>query len=319
MAQNSVRATLILRNDLAATWASRNPTLAQGEIGAEIDTGLLKMGDGFTPFNALKYINNGRDGDGALITTVNNALTVANYGHSYWRYDPVTKKDIEIIEEDLSKWPETLELEIKNNVARWVVPKITYNRTKGTIDGALITLARDPEALNEAVTLGYVQNAIRDAITNASHLKRQIVTELPTAYLDVDTIYMIKDTSATGSDRYKEYIVIDNQLVQIGDTSVDLTNYIKKPTGTITPGNIPILTATGELQDSGVSISNMGQLNIADEFHLGGVYSSSADNFISVNNSGYMKINRITEQNKVATDALYVPTGSEFILNGGGA
>ena len=72
MAQNSVRATLILRNDLAATWASRNPILAKGEIGAEIDTGLLKMGDGIKNFNQLNYINlgGGALGDGALITTI---------------------------------------------------------------------------------------------------------------------------------------------------------------------------------------------------------------------------------------------------------
>ena len=320
MAQNSVRATLILRNDLAATWASRNPILAKGEIGAEIDTGLLKMGDGSTSYNALNYINTGKDGDGALITTVNNTLTIANYGHSYWKYDQATMKDVEVIEDDLSKWPETLELEIKNNIARWVIPKITYNRTEGKLDGALITLARDPVLPNEAVTLNYVTTAIKNAIANASHLKRQIVTELPTAYLDADTIYMIKDTSATGADKYKEYIVIDNQLVQIGDTSADLTNYIQKPAeGTFTPGNIPILTATGELQDSGIPISNMGQLNKATATILGGVYSSNLDNFVSVTEAGYMKINRITEQNKVATDALYVPTGSEFILNGGGA
>ena len=43
MPSNSVKATLILRNDLAATWASRNPILAKGEIGAEIDTGLLSL------------------------------------------------------------------------------------------------------------------------------------------------------------------------------------------------------------------------------------------------------------------------------------
>ena len=56
MAYN-VKVTLIIRNDLAETWASENPILAKGELAAEIDTGLLKIGDGITNFNELKYIN----------------------------------------------------------------------------------------------------------------------------------------------------------------------------------------------------------------------------------------------------------------------
>ena len=312
MPQNSVKATLILRNDLAATWASRNPILTKGEIGAEIDTGLLKMGDGITPFNSLNYINAGQAGDGALITNVRNHLTVANYGASYWTYDTEAMRDVEIVESDLSKWPSTLELEIKDGVARWVVPKINYNRTQGILDGALVTLARDPMYPREAATMNYVDTAVANAIVNAPHLKRQIVNVLPTGYLDLNTIYMLKDNSATGGDKYKEYIVIDNQLVQIGDTSVDLSNYIQKPQN-VTAGNIPVLTATGELQDSGTSLSSIQAITIATTTNLGGVYSSNLDNYVSVTNLGYMQINR------VATDKLYVPDGSEFIINGGTA
>ena len=313
---NRVRATLILRNDLAATWASRNPILSKGEIGAEIDTGLLKIGDGTTDFNSLPYINGGgAEGDGALITTTtNNKLTIANYGKSYYIYDQNSMREIKVEETDLAEWPQTLELEIKNGVARWVVPKITYDRAQGKIDGALITLARDPINSSDATTKSYVDNAIVSAIANAPHLKRQVVTQLPSNYIDANTIYMIKDNSATGADKYKEYLLIDNQLVQIGDTSVNLTNYIQKPvSGTFTEGHIPTFTSTGEIQDSGVSINNMNQLNIATTTTLGGVYSSELDNYVSVTNLGYLQINR------VSTNKLYVPDGDDFILNGGGA
>ena len=57
----------------------------------------------------------------------------------------------------------------------------------------------------------------------------------------------------------------------------------------------------------------MGALAIATDTVLGGVYSSTSDNFISVDNVGRMKLNR------VSTNLLYVPSGDEFILNGGGA
>lgn len=319
MAQNSVNARLILRNDTASNWRTRNPVLAKGEIGAEIDTGLLKMGDGNTAFNSLAYINNGgAEGDGALITTVSHKLTIANYGRTYYVYDQNSMREVRVDETDLAEWPQTLELEIKNGVARWVVPKINYDRAQGKLDGALITLARDPLYSTEATTKNYVDTAIVNAIANASHLKRQVVVELPSVYIDPNTIYMIKDNNATGADKYKEYLLIDNQLVQIGDTSVDLSNYVQKPAN-FTPGNIPILTNTGELEDSGVPINNMNQLNIATTTTLGGVYSSNLDNYVSVTNLGYMQINQITGQNKVATNALYVPVGDEFIINGGNA
>ena len=44
-----------LRRDGAQQWANVNPILAQGEIGIEIDTSRIKIGDGVTPWNSLKY------------------------------------------------------------------------------------------------------------------------------------------------------------------------------------------------------------------------------------------------------------------------
>ena len=37
-----------LRRGTASDWTSANPTLAQGEMGLETDTGLTKIGNGFT-------------------------------------------------------------------------------------------------------------------------------------------------------------------------------------------------------------------------------------------------------------------------------
>ena len=44
-----------LRNDLATNWATKNPILAQGEIGIESDSRKLKIGDGTTTWNHLIY------------------------------------------------------------------------------------------------------------------------------------------------------------------------------------------------------------------------------------------------------------------------
>lgn len=54
---NVAQASLILRHGNSADWAVKNPILRKGELGAEVDTGLLKMGNGVSPFNDLQYIN----------------------------------------------------------------------------------------------------------------------------------------------------------------------------------------------------------------------------------------------------------------------
>ena len=43
------------RRDTAANWTSNNPTLSQGEVGYEYDTGRFKVGTGSTPWSGLAY------------------------------------------------------------------------------------------------------------------------------------------------------------------------------------------------------------------------------------------------------------------------
>lgn len=56
MAEKTINTRIQLRNDLAATWDSKNPVLKKGEIGIEIDTRKMKVGDGTTAWNALSYM-----------------------------------------------------------------------------------------------------------------------------------------------------------------------------------------------------------------------------------------------------------------------
>ena len=46
-----------IRRDLAASWTSANPTLAQGELGYETNTGKIKIGDGSTAWTSLGYFD----------------------------------------------------------------------------------------------------------------------------------------------------------------------------------------------------------------------------------------------------------------------
>lgn len=66
MAYENINHIYQFKRGTAQRWIEINPILRQGEPGFEYDTGKLKIGDGFTPWLALPYINEG---------SVFNALT----------------------------------------------------------------------------------------------------------------------------------------------------------------------------------------------------------------------------------------------------
>lgn len=80
--------------------------------------------------------------------------------------------------------------------------------------------------ITNAYTKTETDTKIQSAVSSAGHLKRSVVTTLPSASAaDANTIYMVKDTSVTSGDAYKEYMLINSTMTQIGDTSVSLDGY----------------------------------------------------------------------------------------------
>lgn len=67
MATEVIKTTFRLKRGTAEAWARNNPVLALAEPGFEYDTGKLKIGDGVTAWNDLKYfsdsVNLRRDND----------------------------------------------------------------------------------------------------------------------------------------------------------------------------------------------------------------------------------------------------------------
>lgn len=55
MADMTVSAQFLMRNDTAAQWTSINPVLAKGELGVESDTNKFKFGDGTKKWTELPY------------------------------------------------------------------------------------------------------------------------------------------------------------------------------------------------------------------------------------------------------------------------
>lgn len=56
MAEKTLKTRILLRNDTAANWETNKTTvLKKGEVGIEIDTNKMKIGDGVTAYGNLKY------------------------------------------------------------------------------------------------------------------------------------------------------------------------------------------------------------------------------------------------------------------------
>lgn len=190
----------------------------------------------------------------------------------------------------------------------------TYASSVITTDGGTITgtlsLTQQPSANTDAANKLYVDTQV----ANAGHLKKSIVTVLPSvADADPDTIYMVKDNNAIG-DKYKEYMKIGNAMEQIGDTSVDLKGLV---TGAATTGDLLMIDQTGAIVDSGLLAADIGKLEPGTTSTLGGVKSSTADDFVRITTAsdsvgaGFMTLNG------VSTTKLYVPSGDTLILDGG--
>ena len=105
-----------------------------------------------------------------------------------------------------------------------------------------------------------------NAISSAAHMKHIVVDVLPEASVAyADTIYMIKDTSITLGDAYKEYMLIDGVMVQIGDTSLPIASSTilggvkvdEKTTTTTTEGvlSVKVVEANGlSTTENGISM-----------------------------------------------------------------
>jgi len=154
-------------------------------------------------------------GTTAVATQIGNAIAALDLANTY------AAKEHEHVMADITDLDEKFQ-EVERNID-------DNGQTLATLVGS--DAGKSARAIAEEVAAS--------AVESAGHLKREIVTTLPEASAaDPETIYMVKDTSVTSGDAYKEYMLISGELVQIGDTTVDLTNYAKKDD--LTAGNIDI-------------------------------------------------------------------------------
>jgi hypothetical protein len=85
-----------LRRGLAADWTAANPTLAEGELGLELDTLAIKAGDGATAWADLVYLPTGGGGGGGQGASVQSVSVAAANGFSADVANPTTTPNIAI-------------------------------------------------------------------------------------------------------------------------------------------------------------------------------------------------------------------------------
>lgn len=79
-----------IRKGTSGDWASSNPTLAPAEMGLETDTKKLKIGDGTTAWNNLRYVAfDGGNLDNQLGTTMPPGGGGGNGGCSWANWPPL--------------------------------------------------------------------------------------------------------------------------------------------------------------------------------------------------------------------------------------
>ena len=91
------KATFQLRRGSAEVWKTNNPILKRGEPGFVIDENKLKIGDGVTPWNDLKYIGNSDNvnlsADGNSIILSDNIFKLAGFDAAETGAQPRKKSD----------------------------------------------------------------------------------------------------------------------------------------------------------------------------------------------------------------------------------
>ena len=78
----------------------------------------------------------------------------------------------------------------------------------------------------EVYTKTQTDTKIGEAVAAQGHMKAQVV-EGTGQMTENNVLYLVKDDTVTGDDKYNEYILIDGTPTLIGSTSTDLTGYAK--------------------------------------------------------------------------------------------
>lgn len=177
-------------------------------------------------------------------------------------------------------------VEDTDNVGTFIFKK---GATEKTVKISGISDAASLENNTNLPTSAQVTKAITDAITGVTSIEYKVVTSLP-AIGESGIIYLIAHTHGT-QDSYDEYIWLGDKFEKIGNTDVDLSDYVKNTT-TIAGIDLSDNITKSELQSA-------LDFNTKQDTITGGISTGVTDNFtankaIISNTNGKLAVSNVT-------------------------
>lgn len=74
----------------------------------------------------------------------------------------------------------------------------------------------------------YTKTEVNDLINGITSMNVAVVTTLPTSGISTTTIYLVPKSTSQTNNAYDEYLYVNSKWEKIGDTTIDLSNYVKK-------------------------------------------------------------------------------------------
>ena len=274
MANNTLNTRLVICNDTTANWGTSEKVLLKGEYAIEFpESGepKVKVGNGTDKYVDLPYITNTPT---EITNAINAAVKAASHTHSNKAIlDAITASFTTELKANYDKAythsqsahaPSNAQANVietvkvngaaltpSNKAVNITIPTYTHP-TSGVKAGTYksvtvdsnghVTAGTNPSTISgygitDAYTKAETDSKITAGIAKADHLKRSIVSALPSvSEADEHTIYMVpKASGALGqsdSNGYDEYMLVvsgnTKKFEKIGDSAVDLTNYATK-------------------------------------------------------------------------------------------
>ena len=224
----TLKTRIALRNDTTAKWQEHSDVvLLKGEIGIEFEESgnvKMKVGDGVNSWGNLDYFGGEPTEEPAVITVDTNVFSF-------------TDKTLKLLGFEEAPVGTYLTKKADGTIDWVTIDNSTVESLQNTVSELADIVAGKANA-NEVYTKDEADLAIAAAVSAVDHLKREIVGSVqiiehfknnPSEAV-VNTIYMLK-SNVNGADQYQEFMRFDTTdgavvFEQIGDTSVDLTNYV---------------------------------------------------------------------------------------------
>ena len=222
MANKTLNVTLIMRNDTAANWTSKNPVLTLGELGVETDTRKFKIGDGTTAYNSLKY------GLGGNVEVKSTAPDVGYDIGTLWVDTTGTKAYILFAK--------------TANAATW----IGLLDSQGKIDKA--TLADEAIKLQTARTIKFSGAVVANSKTFDGSGDVEYVLVLANSGVSAGTYTKVTVNAKGIITSATQLTAADIPALTLSKIS-DAGTAASKNTGTAA-GNVPVLGSDGKLDES---------------------------------------------------------------------